>query len=99
MYIPISVCMYVSMCVCMYAGKNVCMKYNTIFKTVTASCMHAWEMVLCCPLNPLPKSEHVCLQQTSQPPSFAKGGAYMPSTDSPVLLLQKILRLTIKFAH
>ena len=36
-YIPISVCMYVSMCLCMYAGKNVCVKYNVIFKTVTAS--------------------------------------------------------------
>ena len=49
MYIPISVCMYVSMCVCMYAGENVCMIYNSIFKTVTASCMYTWEMVLCCP--------------------------------------------------
>ena len=47
MYISLSVCMYVSMCVCMYAGKNVCIKYNTLFKTFTASCMHAWEMVLC----------------------------------------------------
>ena len=49
MHIPLSVCMYVSMCVCMYAGKNVCIKYNTLFKTVGVSFMHAWEMVLCCP--------------------------------------------------
>ena len=69
MHIPLSVCMYVSMCVCMYAGKNVCIKYNTLFKTVTASCMHAWEMVLCCP--PQSSAEGwACLPPTDLPPSL-----------------------------
>ena len=31
------------MCVCMYAGKNFCIKYNILLRTVTTSCMHAWE--------------------------------------------------------
>ena len=61
--------MYVSMCVCMYAGKNVCMKYNTIFKTVTASCMYTWEMVLCCPPQSSTKG-WACLPPIDLPPSL-----------------------------